>query len=93
MRRIEKRMAIHQIESLTDYVTYIRDNRAEVEALFREMLIRVTSFFRDPEAFEIVKTKVLPMLVKNRPMDVPLRIWVPGCSTGEEAYSLAIIFR
>ncbi|HWR73264.1 MAG TPA: CheR family methyltransferase, partial [Nitrospirota bacterium] len=71
----------------------LRDNPPETEALFKEMLIRVTNFFRDPEAFEVVKTKVLPHLLKNRPADSPLRIWVPGCSTGEEAYSLAIIVR
>jgi len=93
LRRIEKRMAIHQIERLTDYVTYLRNNPAETEALFKELLIRVTNFFRDPNAFEVVKTKILPLLLKNRPVDTPLRIWVPGCSTGEEAYSLAIIVR
>lgn len=93
LRRIEKRMAIHQIERLTDYVTYLRGNPPETEALFKELLIRVTNFFRDPEAFEVLKTKILPLLFKNRPVDTPLRIWVPGCSTGEEAFSLAIIVR
>ena len=92
LRRVEKRMAIHQIERLTDYVTYLRDNPAEVDALFRELLIRVTSFFRDPEAFEVIEEKVLPHLLKNRTYDDPIRVWVPGCSTGEEAYSLAILF-
>ncbi len=93
LRRIEKRMAMHQIGRLADYVTYLRDTPPEVEALFKELLIRVTNFFRDPEAFEVLKSKVLPHVLKSRPADAPLRIWVPGCSTGEEAYSLAIIVR
>ena len=91
LRRIEKRMAIHQIERLADYVTLLRGNPQEVEALFKEFLIRVTNFFRDPDAFEVLKKTVLPSLMKNRPADDPLRVWVPGCSTGEEAYSLAIL--
>jgi two-component system CheB/CheR fusion protein len=93
IRRIEKRMTVHQIERLQDYVAYLRDNLPETEALFKELLIRVTNFFRDPEAFEVVKDRVLPHVLKNHPEDTPLRIWVPGCSTGEEAYSLAIIVR
>lgn len=93
VRRIEKRMAIHQIEGLSDYVAYLRSSPHEVEALFKELLIRVTGFFRDPEAFEVVKKNILPQVLKNRSADVPLRIWVPGCSTGEEAYSLAIMLR
>lgn len=93
LRRVEKRMNVHQIARLADYVAYLRENPQETEALFKELLIRVTNFFRDPEAFALVKTKVLPLLLKNRPADAPLRIWVPGCSTGEEAYSLAIIVR
>ena len=93
LRRVQKRMAIHQIERLTDYVTYLRNNPLESDALFKELLIRVTNFFRDPEAFEALKTKILPQLLKNMPVDTPLRMWVPGCSTGEEAYSLAIIVR
>ncbi|MFO0754533.1 MAG: CheR family methyltransferase, partial [Thermodesulfovibrionales bacterium] len=93
LRRIERRMAIHQIEDLSHYVRYLRENAHEVEALFRELLIRVTNFFRDPEAFETVKKEVVPHLLGNRSYDAPVRIWVPGCSTGEEAYSLAILFR
>ncbi len=86
-------MAIHQIEELSGYVIYLRENSHEVEALFRELLIRVTNFFRDPGAFEVVKREVVPHLLSNRSYDTPVRIWVPGCSTGEEAYSLAILFR
>jgi two-component system, chemotaxis family, CheB/CheR fusion protein len=92
MRRIERRMVIHQIGSLGDYVAYLRNTPHEIEELFKELLIRVTNFFRDPDAFEVLKNKVLPQVFGNRSPDSPVRIWVPGCSTGEEAYSLAMIF-
>jgi two-component system CheB/CheR fusion protein len=91
LRRIEKRTAILQVGSMADYLAYLRGNPEEIELLFRELLIRVTNFFRDPEAFEIIKGKVLPLFFKGRPPGQPVRIWVPACSTGEEAYSLAII--
>ena len=91
VRRIEKRLAIHRIEGMAEYVTYLRSNPQEIDLLFRELLIRVTNFFRDSEAFEIVKEKALPLLFKDLPPGQPVRIWVPACSTGEEAYSLAII--
>ena len=91
VRRIEKRIAIHRIEGMAEYVTYLRSNPQEIDLLFRELLIRVTNFFRDSEAFEIVKEKALPLLFKDLPPGQPVRIWVPACSTGEEAYSLAII--
>lgn len=91
IRRIERRMNINQITDVSDYVSYLRRNSMEVELLFKELLIGVTSFFRDLDAFEVLKKKVLPPLFKDRSMIRPLRIWVPGCSTGEEAYSLAII--
>jgi two-component system, chemotaxis family, CheB/CheR fusion protein len=91
LRRIEKRMAILQVGSMVDYVTYLASNPKEIELLFSELLIRVTNFFRDPEAFEIIKEKALPLLFKDRSPEQPVRIWVPACSTGEEAYSLAII--
>lgn len=89
VRRIERRMAIHQIEKLPDYVNYLRDNPTEVEMLFKELLIRVTNFFRDQKAFEVLNKKVMPYLFDNA-LNEQLRVWVPGCSTGEEAYSLAI---
>jgi two-component system, chemotaxis family, CheB/CheR fusion protein len=93
VRRIEKRIAIHQIGGMAEYVKFLRSNPQEIDLLFREFLIRVTNFFRDSEAFEIVKEKALPLLFKDLPPGPgqPVRIWVPACSTGEEAYSLAII--
>ena len=90
IRRIEKRMALHQIETLDRYVSFLRSNEHEVEALANELLIRVTSFFRDPEAFEVLKQTVFPRLFRNKHAGSALRIWTPGCSTGEEAYSLAM---
>jgi len=91
IRRIEKRMSLHQIRDVATYVTYLRDNPSEVNLLFKELLIRVTRFFRDPEAFELLKKNILPDLFKRAGEEHPLRVWVPGCSTGEEAYSMAIV--
>lgn len=93
LHRIKKRMAILQVGTMADYVTCLRGNPKEIELLFSELLIRVTNFFRDREAFEILKEKALPLLFKDLPPGQPVRIWVPACSTGEEAYSLAIIFQ
>jgi two-component system, chemotaxis family, CheB/CheR fusion protein len=90
-RRIERRMAVHQIENLDGYVRFIQQTPQEVEALFRDMLIGVTSFFRDPDAFKALQEQVIPGLFAARPANSIIRIWVPGCSTGEEAYSLAIL--
>ena len=90
-RRIERRMAVHQVTTLDNYVKYLQQNPAEVEALFRDLLIGVTNFFRDPEAFRVLAQQVIPKLFANKPANTPLRVWVPGCSTGEEAYSLAIL--
>jgi two-component system CheB/CheR fusion protein len=89
-RRIARRMALHQIEELADYVRYLQENPVEVQALYQEILITVTHFFRDAEAFDALKQQVFPALLRNRTADLPLRIWVAGCSTGEEAYSIAI---
>jgi two-component system CheB/CheR fusion protein len=91
-RRINRRMVLHRMESLQDYERFLRENPGEVEALFQDILINVTRFFRDPETFQVLKTTVLPRLFKDRARDEPLRVWVLGCSTGEEAYSLAITF-
>ncbi|HSB34674.1 MAG TPA: chemotaxis protein CheB [Nitrospirota bacterium] len=91
MRRIRKRMAIHEIESLDDYVAYLRNNPHEIDILFNEFLIRVTSFFRDPDAFKSLAEKALPLILGGKRDNSSVRIWVPGCSTGEEAYSLAVI--
>jgi two-component system, chemotaxis family, CheB/CheR fusion protein len=89
-RRIKRRMVLHKLHALKDYVTYLREHRLELDALYQDILIHVTGFFRDPEVFEELKKKVFPSLVKDRRPNVPIRIWVPGCSTGEEVYSIAI---
>jgi two-component system, chemotaxis family, CheB/CheR fusion protein len=90
-RRIERRMAVHQVDNLYNYVTQLQQLPAEVEALFRDLLIGVTNFFRDPAAFKVLEETVIPELFVNRSPDTPIRIWIAGCSTGEEAYSLAIL--
>ncbi len=92
-RRIERRMGIHQIERIIDYVRFLQENPHETELLFKELLIGVTCFFRDPAAWELLKLNVISSLLAVRPIGGVLRAWVVGCSTGEEAYSLAIIFR
>jgi two-component system CheB/CheR fusion protein len=92
-RRIERRMAIHQIDKVAAYVRYLQENSQELDLLFKELLIGVTSFFRDPEAWDQLCDKALPALMGNRTPGESLRAWVPGCSTGEEAYSLAIVFK
>jgi two-component system CheB/CheR fusion protein len=92
-RRIERRMGIHQIGKMAAYVRYLRDNSQELDLLFRELLIGVTNFFRDTAAWELLRTVALPTLLTNRTPGQALRAWVPGCSTGEEAYSLAMVLR
>ena len=90
-RRIERRLAVHQISKLADYILYLQNNRPEVEILFKNIVIGVTSFFRDPEAYQLLDQKVLPKLLEGKKTDDALRFWIAGCSTGEEAYSLAIV--
>ena len=90
-RRIERRMAVHQIEGLDAYVKYLQQTAAEVEALFRDLLIGVTNFFRDPEAFQVLEDQVIPKLFENKPSGSTIRVWTAGCSTGEEAYSIAML--
>ncbi|MCF8369493.1 MAG: PAS domain-containing protein [Bacteroidales bacterium] len=92
-RRISRRMNIHQINRITTFVKYLQENPLEVETLFRELLIGVTSFFRDKYAFELMRENILPGLLKQKPSDYTFRVWIPGCSSGEEAYSIAIILR
>jgi two-component system CheB/CheR fusion protein len=92
-RRIERRMGLRQVSKIADYVRFLRENPQEVELLFRELLIGVTSFFRDPEAWEQLKAEVLPALLAGCTSNQALRAWTPACATGEEAYSLAILFR
>ncbi len=89
-RRIQRRMALQGLESFADYLGRLRRDQAELQNLYQDFLIRVTQFFRDPEAFEALKDHVFPSLLQGRPPGLPLRIWVAGCSTGEEVYSLAI---
>lgn len=89
-RRIARRMTLHKIHSLAQYAEHLEQNPAEVQALSQDVLIHVTSFFREPEAFRALKDIVFPRLIEGKPRGEPLRIWVPGCSTGEEAYSIAI---
>lgn len=89
-RRIRRRMLLHQIDRMEPYVRFLQQHTVEVEALYQDLLINVTGFFRDPASFRVLKKKVFPGLLRHRGQDQPLRIWVPGCSTGEEAYSIAI---
>ena len=88
-RRTKRRMLLHKLERLKDYIRYLQENPSEVVSLFHDILINVTGFFRDPQAFEALTDKVFPIL-KDSTGNGPIRIWVPGCSSGEEAYSLAI---
>jgi two-component system CheB/CheR fusion protein len=93
LRRIERRMNVHQIENVGQYLRFVQSNPHELDTLFQELLIGVTSFFRDPQAFEALAHKGLPSLVEGKPEGATLRLWVAGCSTGEEAYSLAIMLK
>ena len=92
-RRIERRMHVHQIENVRQYLRFALANPHELDTLFQELLIGVTSFFRDPQAFEVFVRRGLPSLVEGKSEGATLRLWVAGCSTGEEAYSLAILIR
>lgn len=89
-RRVQRRMVLHRIESVSEYLKFIGAHPDEVLDLYNDILIRVTRFFRDPEVFKALKSEVFPALLANRHPDAPLRIWVPGCSTGEEVYSIVI---
>ena len=93
LRRINRRMGLHNIDTHETYVRFLREAPEEIEALFRELLIGVTNFFRDPDSFEILKRKILPELFESLKEDTTFRVWIPGCSTGEEVYSLAMVFR
>ena len=93
MRRVERRMGLHQLPRIDDYLRYVRENPKEIDLLLSELLIGVTSFFRDPDVWHEVKREVLPALQASQPDGALLRAWVAGCSSGEEAYSLAMVFR
>lgn len=90
-RRIERRLALAQSQHVDEYIARLRSDRDELDALYRDLLIGVTRFFRDPEAFALLEERILPDLLKREPRGTPLRLWVAGCATGEEAYSLAIL--
>ena len=90
-RRIHRRMALHKLESLKEYAKYLRAHAAEVKQLYDDILIHVTGFFRDAGVYQTLKKRILRRLIKNRAVGEAIRIWVPGCSTGEEAYSIAIL--
>jgi len=92
-RRIERRMAVHNIKKIDEYVHYLEQKPSEVEALFRDFLINVTSFFRNSKAFDAFQEKVIPNLFVGKYAGETIRIWVPGCSTGEEAYSIGILLQ
>jgi two-component system CheB/CheR fusion protein len=92
-RRIERRMGVHNLKDVDAYARYLSEDSGEVSILFKELLINVTSFFRDKEAFEALNKEALPRLFENKPENHIFRVWVPGCASGEEAYSIAMLFR
>lgn len=91
-RRVARRMVLHRLVEIDDYLRLLEDAPGEAEALYHDLLITVTEFFRNPEVFETLKRHVFPALIADRPRHSPIRIWILGCATGEEAYSLAIAF-
>jgi len=93
LRRLARRMQLNHRVNVADYLRYLQDNPEEVRALFDDLLITVTTFFRDPEAWEALRVQVIVPLVERADPSTGLRAWVPGCATGEEAYSLAMLFR
>ena len=92
-RRVQRRMQVVQTTNLEDYIGRLQEDPDEVGALFRDLLIGVTDFFRDAEAFRALETSVIPRLFEGRGADDEVRVWVAGCATGEEAYSIAILLR
>jgi len=92
-RRIDRRMAVNLIKTMEAYLKFLQQTPAELDALFRDLLIGVTSFFRDEEAFQVLEEKVIPRLFADKAPGSAIRVWVPGCSTGEEAYSIAILLQ
>ena len=89
-RRIKRRMVLLKLKTIVDYLSYLQKNPTEIKSLYEDILINVTVFFRDPATIETLKKEVFPKILKNKKSDQTIRIWVPGCSTGEEAYSIAI---
>jgi two-component system, chemotaxis family, CheB/CheR fusion protein len=93
VRRINRRMGLHHIQDLPQYNRLLRQNDDEIVQLHRDLLINVTAFFRDAEAFETLRRDAIAPLVRTKQIDDPVRVWVPGCSSGEEAYSIAMQLR
>lgn len=93
LRRIARRLQVNEIENIPNYLKFIRTNTDEVQSLFRDFLISVTNFFRDPEAFAVLEEKIIPDIFDGKGNDDQVRVWVAGCATGEEAYSIAILLR
>jgi len=92
-RRIERRMSVHKLDKISSYVRFLQENPKEVDILFKELMIGVTNFFRDAAIWEKLKETVIPTIINNMQAGSTLRAWIPGCSTGEEAYSIAMIFK
>jgi two-component system CheB/CheR fusion protein len=89
-RRIERRMVVNKVERVEDYLKFLQTNPGEIQALYQDMLINVTSFFRNPKVFDALKARIFPSIVRNREKNAAIRIWSPGCASGEEMYSLGI---
>lgn len=92
-RRIERRMSVHKISEINSYVHFLQENPKEVHILFKELMIGVTNFFRDPLVWEKLKEKIIPVIFDSHQVGTTIRAWIPACSTGEEAYSMAILFK
>jgi two-component system CheB/CheR fusion protein len=90
LRRIQRRMVVHKMDHIAEYVKYVKANSGETRTLYQDILINVTSFFRDPKVFEQLKSEILPAILRTRPQERGIRIWTPGCASGEETYSVAI---
>jgi two-component system, chemotaxis family, CheB/CheR fusion protein len=90
LRRIQRRMVVHRIDKMEQYVKYIQTNPAEIKSLYKDMLINVTSFFRNARVFDALKSSIFPVVLKNRAPEAMIRIWTPGCASGEETFSVAI---
>ncbi|HYQ91661.1 MAG TPA: chemotaxis protein CheB, partial [Candidatus Competibacteraceae bacterium] len=91
-RRLRRRMLLHKLTRLPDYIKLLQQQPTEVDELFQDLLINVTSFFRDPDAFAALKREIFPHLIKQHGPETPVRVWVPGCSSGEEAYTIAMLW-
>src|SRR5467141_2349561 len=90
LRRIQRRMVVHKIDKLEEYVKCVQANPAEIKALYQDVLINVTNFFRNPQVFDALKAQVFPGILKKHPLETGIRIWTPACASGEETYSIAI---